>query len=91
MYHMCFHTCAERELQRGEGGDHTPDLGTEEPGTEMAIEAFSGSPSHQRGAFVDDLDTVRREVISLGKTVESLSGRSVLIHLAFGSESVQAC
>ena len=32
--------------------------------------------------MMDDLDTVRREVISMGRTVQELSGRSVPSHLS---------
>ena len=79
--------CTERELQRGEGGDHTPeevvDAAQLSGAEQMAVEALSGRPSspgsprQDTGAMMDDLDTVRREVISMGRTVQELSGRSV--------------
>ncbi len=57
---------------------------------QLALEAFSsdrsgsplGSPKGgDTSAMMDDLDLVRRETVSMGRTVQALSGRSVQIHL----------
>ena len=69
--------CTERELQRGEGGDHTPEeMSNGADPHHLAMEAFEGgSPKFDTGEIRDDVDVVRREVLSMGQSVQALSSR----------------
>lgn len=73
---MRIRTRTERQLQRGEGGDHTPEeMGNGAAPRNLAIQASSGGSPKFDAGLEDDIDVVRREVKSMGQSMQSLFSR----------------